>query len=412
MSNIIKTDPLNLFNGANFGGIGAIKKDDNVRSNTNLHGTTNFFDSKVGNLAAQGASFGLNFANSFLTRNDSHTQGNQKVNLGTNITQSLVSTAGSVGKIAKIGSLAKIGNMSGGPWGAVAQGAGKLIGNLIGGKDRIRGTGSAITSGVASVASMFGPIGWAASAVLEGINGAGIGQKRIMKAADFSNEFGSGYTGSALDVNRDIAMYAGKKAGTFDFNLGKRGQRAVAASVDKTNKALSNVNLNKHMLSNVSGDMQAAQNDFTFAGHQPQLILHSKNGVKIHELEAARELLNSWGITKFKDGGVIEKNVIPVGSLHKNKHHIEEARPELTGQITEKGIPVVSSDVAENVRQFAEIEAGEITFTKTVTDQLEEFYKKYKEDESDELAIELGKFLVEQILHNTIDKDKIIKKTE
>ena len=81
-------------------------------------------------------------------------------------------------------------------------------------------------------------------------------------------------------------------------------------------------------------------------------------------------------------------------------------------QITEKGIPVVSSDVAENVEQYAEIEAAEIILSRPVTEIVEDFYNKYKNDESDDIVIELGKFLVEQILHNTIDKDKIIKKTE
>ena len=114
----------------------------------------------------------------------------------------------------------------------------------------------------------------------------------------------------------------------------------------------------------------------------------------------------------MKHGGVLDKNLIPTGALHKNKNHLEEIRPELEGQITEKGIPVVSSDVAENVEQYAEIEAAEIILSRPVTEIVEDFYNKYKNDESDDIVIELGKFLVEQILHNTIDKDKIIKKTE
>ena len=40
--------------------------------------------------------------------------------------------------------------------------------------------------------------------------------------------------------------------------------------------------------------------------------------------------------------------------------------------------------------------------------KLEELYK----EDSDEAAIEAGKLLVKEILHNTIDKGKVIKETE
>ena len=43
-----------------------------------------------------------------------------------------------------------------------------------------------------------------------------------------------------------------------------------------------------------------------------------------------------------------------------------------------------------------------------VTEKLEELYK----EDSDEAAIEAGKLLVKEILHNTIDKGKVIKETE
>ena len=70
-------------------------------------------------------------------------------------------------------------------------------------------------------------------------------------------------------------------------------------------------------------------------------------------------------------------NMLPVGALHAHKHHLEEVNPNLKGDITSKGIPVVSLDEGGNViQQFAEIERQEIVFTKEVTTQLESFWNE------------------------------------
>lgn len=124
---------------------------------------------------------------------------------------------------------------------------------------------------------------------------------------------------------------------------------------------------------------------------------------------------------KFKDGGktkekeetpeieeTTQKNIIPEGALHKNKHHIEH-----TDGLTQKGIPVVDNDG----KQQAEVECEEIIFTLEVTKALEERYHKYYSDEltqkeKDELAIEAGKLLVREILYNTDDRANLIEKCE
>ena len=115
---------------------------------------------------------------------------------------------------------------------------------------------------------------------------------------------------------------------------------------------------------------------------------------------------------KFKDGGKTkeeletpeieetnQKNLIPEGALHKNKHHMEH-----TEGLTQKGIPVIDNDG----EQQAEIELDEIIFTLEVTKKLEELYK----DGSDEAAIEAGKLLVKEILFNTDDRTGLISKCE
>lgn len=122
-------------------------------------------------------------------------------------------------------------------------------------------------------------------------------------------------------------------------------------------------------------------------------------------------------VSSFKPGGRIEKqldapeieessqkNLIPEGALHKNKHHMENAE-----DLTKKGIPVVDDEH----QQQAEIECNEIIFTKEVTTKLEELYHKFydegtKQSEKDELAIMAGKLLTKEIMLNTDDRTGLI----
>lgn len=123
---------------------------------------------------------------------------------------------------------------------------------------------------------------------------------------------------------------------------------------------------------------------------------------------------------KFKQGGSIkesetpkieettQKNLIPEGALHKNKHHMENDE-----NITKKGIPVIDNDG----NQQAEIERDELIVTLEVTKFIEERYKKYYSDEltakeKDKLAIEVGELLVYEILNNTDDRTDLISKCE
>lgn len=118
----------------------------------------------------------------------------------------------------------------------------------------------------------------------------------------------------------------------------------------------------------------------------------------------------------FKDGGKIketlkteettQKNVIPEGALHKNKHHMENAEG-----LTKKGIPVVDNDN----EQQAEVEKEELILNFENTQYIEERYHKYFSDdltqkEKDELAMEVGDLLVDQILNNTDDRADLIAK--
>ena len=58
------------------------------------------------------------------------------------------------------------------------------------------------------------------------------------------------------------------------------------------------------------------------------------------------------------------------------------------------------------------MESAEWTLSLDVTKQIEEYWQNYKESGDDNIAIECGKYLVDQIFNNTRDYDKVIKKTE
>ena len=161
-----------------------------------------------------------------------------------------------------------------------------------------------------------------------------------------------------------------------------------------------------------------------YEGVRPKLIpLSGKDAEESKQLREAYDIvLGSDGYRKyvpkkFKEGGVInssdvpeteetsQKNVIPEGALHKNKHHMEHAEG-----LTKKGIPVIDDDG----EQQAEIEHSEIIFTLEVTKKLEEYYEIFYSDESsnkekEQAAIDAGKLLVFQILENTEDRTGLIE---
>lgn len=132
------------------------------------------------------------------------------------------------------------------------------------------------------------------------------------------------------------------------------------------------------------------------------------------------KLLDLYSSVKeqFKEGGKLkeeteeskeetsQKNIIPEGALHKNKHHIEN-----TDGLTQKGIPVIDNDGD----QQAEIECNELILNLENTKFIEERYKKFYSDdltqkEKDQLAVEVGELLVKEILYNTDDRTGLIDK--
>lgn len=130
--------------------------------------------------------------------------------------------------------------------------------------------------------------------------------------------------------------------------------------------------------------------------------IHKEGGSIIELVSLPTEILlvDPAEIPEFQEGGSI--NVIPDGALHARKHNMD-----MDG-ITKKGIPVVAENKDGSIEQQAEIEKEEIIFRLEVTKKLEELQKKFYDEEAskeekDQLALEAGKLLAEEILHNTID---------
>lgn len=204
-----------------------------------------------------------------------------------------------------------------------------------------------------------------------------------------------------------------------DINGGIQQQYLRAA---KHGAILQRINLRKHR----KGGQLKDKIDIEVKQEQWQPIINLeypevsklKEGGQLEEPQEWTPII-SLDIQKLEEGGKTDKpkqepekveetnqkNVIPEGALHAHKHHMENAE-----DLTKKGIPVVDN----KGEQQAEIERNEIIFSLEVTKQLEDLHKRYQgytntQKEKDELAIEAGKLLVYEILHNTEDRTGLIK---
>lgn len=216
------------------------------------------------------------------------------------------------------------------------------------------------------------------------------------------------YGGSVADINAAQSLSGKRMLGTGKANKFIREQNRV-------NNLITDISLeSKLRKSNSAGDTYLSQNQNKYAGYTPQLLL-SKKGMKFPELDVARNIINSWTVKsteepqKFQLGG--KMNLIPEGALHARKHNLEKVNPELEGQITRKGIPVVAQGEGGVIQQ-AEIEKEEVIFRKEFTDELERLYKQYQDDSSDDIAIEAGKLICYELLKNTDDRSGLIKSIE
>ena len=314
------------------------------------------------------------------------------------------------------------------------------------GTQKIFGIGDTIANGLMMVNPVAGLIGKGVMTVAKGINNV-FGKKTKNFSVDkkTTEEIGGSYGGSVADIN-EAASKANTKYGLFSS-----GSRKAA------NRLIDSADYQQDIMADIAGevrDQKAMINDLNYLGYNTDLMggydqrymRAAKSGMKLQDkinfIKQKRNLnsfinLDTKQVEEFKEGGKIQaewepviedlwepvidifqkggtikeeletpeieetnqKNLIPEGALHKNKHHIE-----YTEGLTQKGIPVIDNEG----EQQAEIELDEIIFTLEVTKKLEELYK----EGTDEAAIEAGKLLVKEILFNTDDRTGLISKCE
>lgn len=212
----------------------------------------------------------------------------------------------------------------------------------------------------------------------------------------------SSYTGTGKFI-ADAGTLSGKKYGLYSTRARKKANK-------KMDKAQGYQDTIDDILTDASDKSARAASSSDMFVNRLQLeqsgglnnIRFGRDGFKFLESFRIKYAESQKNILKYKDGGKIgEKNIIPEGKLHKELHHLD------TEDISRKGIPVILKE-GDKISQVAEIEREELILRLEVTEKLEELYK----EDTDEAAIEAGKLLVKEILHNTIDKGKVIKETE
>jgi hypothetical protein len=254
-------------------------------------------------------------------------------------------------------------------------------------KNQIKSVGNAVSG---AALDSFVPGSSALLGVTDGLSKAtGVELNPINSTVDFGENLIAGDT-AALAKSTLI----GKGLSALGVNFGdSRGDKAKRqAEID----AVTNANL------------QAQKNN---AGANARYVKHGGSINRI--LRASKGLSFQLGLiqpkqNEFKVGGVLpsyhtNKNVILAGVLHKHNHDICELEDKSCGVIYgKKGIPVVS-----NNQKVAEIEKEELVFTKEVAKQIEVLVTKYNKSKSNDVKLELGKYIYEQLNVNTIDNTKI-----
>lgn len=244
------------------------------------------------------------------------------------------------------------------------------------------------------------------------------------------SKIGSSYTGTYLGLEDTeklegkYGLVSSKKRNEADKEIAK------ANELQRKMQNISKKAETQQLAASTMGEQTALAYSRMVDGGYDQKYTYAakKGGVLEHEIidwEVPAQIIEwelptllEWGLPTFKEGGNVnksiknspeikettQKNVIPEGALHKNKHHMEH-----TEGLTKKGIPVIDNDG----EQQAEIEREEFTMTLELTKFIEDYYNKfynseYTKKEKDEFARIVGEKLVYEILENTDDRIGLI----
>ncbi len=294
-------------------------------------------------------------------------------------------------------------------------------------------TAASTKDGITSAIGQFGPWGAAAAAALKIQDGifkaTGIGGDFADKGdaaklglnSSFNNAMmtipGLEWVGSFGTTNNFTMNQELNNLGGYGQTLGKlqaadnlSGKRILggAKMTDAFNKAkqdnltLTNAMDDAKNLKSQDITHLHSQNQSRYSGNINTVSPIARKGFKFPELIEARNFLKSYvpkiesEIDMFQEGG--KMNIIVEGALHAHNHNLKKVNPELAEEVTNKGVPVVIND-SDEIKQVAEVEAGELILTKEITDKLEKLY----EENSEESMIEAGKLLSEELIEYTED---------
>ena len=338
------------------------------------------------------------------------------------------------GNMGAISSIGGVGNFLKGNMGAISSIGGGLFdtaGSMLG-KSFDDGATDAVVGVASNVASMFGPWGQAAGLAFKGLNFLDKALGKSTKSVNINSGI-SGYSGSDLNYKGKDFRFSQNRSRKREIRQINKLKKTAAAGKFNAQDQQQQLAARNQAIGNVS-----MTNQTQLAGGQDYSVLTAKKGATLQDIrnyikvrniekEVAQnsnldDNLEKIEIQKFQNGG----NLIPSGALHKNKHNLESINSDLDGEITKKGIPVISyaeeGDILEyesdgktpkilaeggEVIQHAEIEKDEVILNLSLTKKLVELMKK----DTPEAMIEAGKILARELMENTTDNTGLIEKT-
>lgn len=298
----------------------------------------------------------------------------------------------------------------------------------------------ALDSGINTVANLSGYLDYV-------IPGLGTGVKYGLKALNFADK-ALGKTTKSFSGNTGLSGYQDFSTQGKQFRLSQTKSKNRAEIEKNLNQKLftgaktnSDFLLKQNQARTQSINNTGLTNQQKLLGESDYSVLTAKNGATLEDIRnyiktrnIKKEVLQNSKldekienqeineIQKFQNGG----SLIPSGALHKNKHKLESINPELDGEITKKGIPVISyaekGDILEyeadgktpkvlaeggEVIQHAEIEKDEVILNLSLTKKLIELMKK----DTSEAMIEAGKILARELMEDTTDNTGLLEKT-
>ena len=295
----------------------------------------------------------------------------------------------------------------------------------------------ALDGGVNAIADVAGNLDYV-------VPGLGTGIKYGLKALNFVDK-AAGKTTKSFAGNTGLSGYQDFSTQGKQFRVSQTGARRRSEIETLGNKKMfttaktnADALLKQQQARTQAIGNTGITNQNQLLGGQNYSVLTAKKGatlqdirnyIKVRNIEKEvvqnpnlDDNLEKIEVSKFQNGG----SLIPSGALHKNKHNIESVNSDLDGEITKKGIPVISyaekGDILEyekdgktpkvlaeggEVIQHAEIEVGEIILNISLTKKLIELMNKGTNDD----MIHAGKLLAREIMEDTTDNTGLIEKT-